>query len=156
MEHLRFFLIERYYIMANTVKEYLDNPNGFDSMIKDTSYITNTGNITVSNNVWGVITNTQKINFNRENIGFKYNEDTILDEVYKYICSTYGGYYGNTVQAQDLIVESGHAEGFYIGNVIKYSSRYGKKDGYNKKDLMKVIHYAILALNNHNLQHEKV
>ena len=28
--------------------------------------------------------------------------------------------------------------------------------GYNKKDLMKVIHYAILALNNHNLQHEKV
>ena len=24
MEHLRFFLIERYYIMANTVKEYLD------------------------------------------------------------------------------------------------------------------------------------
>ena len=30
------------------------------------------------------------------------------------------------------------------------------KFGFSKKDLMKVIHYAILALNNHNLQHEKV
>jgi len=27
---------------------------------------------------------------------------------------------------------------------IKYLMRYGKKDGYNKKDLMKAVHYIVL------------
>jgi len=29
-------------------------------------------------------------------------------------------------------------------NIIKYAMRYGKKEGYNKKDLLKIIHYTIL------------
>ncbi|MGA0844059.1 MAG: hypothetical protein ACO3RT_07885, partial [Arenicellales bacterium] len=29
---------------------------------------------------------------------------------------------------------------------MKYGSRYGEKDGHNKRDLMKVIHYAMLLL----------
>ena len=33
-----------------------------------------------------------------------------------------------------------------MGNILKYAQRYGKKDGKNKKDLMKVIHYAIIQL----------
>jgi hypothetical protein len=36
---------------------------------------------------------------------------------------------------------------------MKYAQRYGKKDGYNRKDLMKIIHYAIIAMYNHDLQH---
>jgi hypothetical protein len=27
---------------------------------------------------------------------------------------------------------------------LKYIMRYGKKDGFNKKDLLKVIHYTVL------------
>lgn len=80
---------------------------------------------------------------------YKYNEDLILQNLQEYIDRTYGSHYGDRVQAQDLIIASGHAEGFYIGNIIKYASRYGRKNGHNKDDLMKVIHYAILALNHH-------
>jgi len=87
---------------------------------------------------------------------YRYNEGLILEELKNYIDKTYSGHYGKDVQAQDLIISSGHAEGFYIGNIIKYASRYGKKNGYNKDDLMKVLHYAILAVNNHYENHEKV
>lgn len=90
-----------------------------------------------------------------DNIAFKYNEDKILDELFEYIKKTYGSHYGDRVQAQDLIISSGHAEGFYIGNIIKYASRYGKKNGNDKNDLMKVLHYAVLALNCHYENIEK-
>lgn len=86
---------------------------------------------------------------------FKYNEGCILDELHAYIKKTYGSHYGDRIQAQDLITSSGHGEGFYIGNIIKYASRYGKKNGHNKDDLMKVLHYAVLAMNHHNTHHEK-
>jgi len=33
---------------------------------------------------------------------------------------------------------------------MKYAQRYGKKNGYNKSDLLKVIHYGIIALHNHD------
>ena len=33
---------------------------------------------------------------------------------------------------------------------MKYAQRYGKKDGYNRADLFKVIHYGFLALYNHD------
>ena len=42
--------------------------------------------------------------------------------------------------------DSDHGEGFCIGNIIKYAQRYGKKDGYNEKDLLKIVHYAIILL----------
>jgi len=29
---------------------------------------------------------------------------------------------------------------------MKYAQRYGKKDGKNRRDLLKVIHYGIIAL----------
>ena len=38
------------------------------------------------------------------------------------------------------------ASGFCQANILKYGSRYGSKDGKNKKDLLKVIHYAMLLL----------
>lgn len=86
---------------------------------------------------------------------FKYNEGNILDELHAYIKKSYGSHYGDRVQAQDLIVSSGHGEGFYMGNIIKYASRYGKKNGHSKDDLMKVLHYTVLALNYHNTYYEK-
>ena len=84
-------------------------------------------------------------------INYKYSEEKILDEPKEYIDGTYNAHYShNKFQATEFIMDSGHGEGFCIGNILKYSQRYGKKDGKNRKDLLKVIHYGIMALHNHD------
>ena len=78
---------------------------------------------------------------------WKYSEDRILHEVETYLASTYQGHYvgeESKVQTLDLIDSIGDAEAFCRSNAIKYLSRFGKKDGKNPKDLLKVIHYAFL------------
>ena len=79
-----------------------------------------------------------------------------LKELCDYIDSTYDEHYSkNRFQATEFIIDGGHGEGFCIGNILKYAQRYGKKDGFNRKDLMKVLHYAIMALHVHDTEHEK-
>lgn len=78
---------------------------------------------------------------------WRYDEGKILREVEAYLSSTYKGHYvgGETkIQTLDLIDSIGDSESFCRSNAIKYLSRFGKKDGKNRKDLLKVIHYAIL------------
>ena len=71
-------------------------------------------------------------------IDYKYSEERILKEIKEYVDATYGEHYSqNKFQATEFIMDSGHGEGFCIGNIIKYAQRYGKKDGHNRKDLMK-------------------
>lgn len=83
---------------------------------------------------------------------FRYNEDKYLKELYKYIEATYGEHYSkNKFQATEFIIDSGHGDGFCIGNILKYAQRYGKKAGYNRADLLKVLHYAIIQLHVHDL-----
>ena len=85
-------------------------------------------------------------------IQYKYSEDRILKELKEYVDATYGEHYSqNKFQATEFIMDSGHGEGFCIGNIMKYAQRYGKKDGYNRKDLLKVLHYGIMALHNHDM-----
>ena len=85
-------------------------------------------------------------------IDYKYNENKTLDELSKYIDSTYDEHYSkNKFQATEFIIDGGHGEGFCIGNIMKYAQRYGKKNGYDKRDLLKVIHYGIIALHNHDI-----
>jgi hypothetical protein len=85
-------------------------------------------------------------------IDYKYSEERILKEIKEYVDSTYGEHYSqNKFQATEFIMDSGHGEGFCIGNIMKYAQRYGNKDGHNRKDLMKVLHYAIMAIHNHDL-----
>lgn len=87
---------------------------------------------------------------------YKYSEDRILAEVKSYVDSTYGQHYSqNKFQATEFILDGGHGDGFCIGNIMKYAQRYGKKDGYNRKDLLKIIHYAIIALHNHDMNERK-
>jgi len=82
-----------------------------------------------------------------ESKNYKFSEAEILFDVQSYIDDTYSSHYAQAPkQATELIIENGHGEGFCIGNIIKYAQRYGKKDGHNKNDLMKVIHYAIIQL----------
>ena len=83
---------------------------------------------------------------------FKYHEEEILRDIEEYVSATYRGHYtGNTheyrnVQTLDLMAARDIASGFCQANIIKYGSRYGSKDGREKKDLLKVIHYAMLLL----------
>ena len=80
-------------------------------------------------------------------IDYKYGEDKTLVELLKYIDSTYDEHYSkNKFQATEFIIDSGHGEGFCIGNIMKYVQRYGKKNGKDRRDLLKVIHYGIIAL----------
>jgi hypothetical protein len=85
-------------------------------------------------------------------IDYKYNEGELLKEFNEYIDATYGEHYSlNKYQATEFIIDAGHGDGFCIGNVMKYAQRYGKKDGYNRKDLLKVLHYALIELYVHDL-----
>jgi len=87
-----------------------------------------------------------------ETIDYKYNEDNILKELQEYIDNTYSQHYRHkNFQATEFVIDSGHGEGFCIGNIMKYAQRYGKKNGKDRKDLLKVIHYGIMALYNHDL-----
>ena len=80
-------------------------------------------------------------------MNYKFKENIILDDVKNYIDSTYGGHYAQSQrQSTENIIDQGHGDGFCMGNIMKYTQRYGKKDGKNKNDLMKVIHYAVIQL----------
>ena len=83
---------------------------------------------------------------------FKYHEEEILKDIEEYVSRTYQGHYTGksheyrNVQTLDLMAAKELASGFCQANILKYGSRYGNKDGKNTKDLMKVIHYAMLLL----------
>ena len=83
---------------------------------------------------------------------WKYNEDKILKDIEDYVTSTYCSHYcGHNqeykdIQTIDLMAAKDLAPAFCQANILKYGSRYGEKDGRNKRDLLKVIHYAMLLL----------
>ena len=81
-------------------------------------------------------------------VDYKFNENKIVNDVMDYITKTYDSHYAKTknYQATEIIIDQGHGTGFCMGNILKYAQRYGKKEGRNKNDLMKVIHYAIIQL----------
>jgi len=89
---------------------------------------------------------------------FKYNEPALVQELMDYIDSTYGGHYSrNKFQTTEFVIDSGHGMGFALGNVLKYAQRYGKKGSADdaRKDLLKTLHYAIIALYIHDLENTK-
>lgn len=79
---------------------------------------------------------------------YKYNEEALLKELRDYISGTYGQHYSagnNTIQTLDLIEACGDAEAFCRSNILKYASRYDKK-GTARRDIIKILHYALLLL----------
>jgi len=92
---------------------------------------------------------------NEKEIDYAFNEKELLDEMLQYIDSTYSAHYSqNQYQSTQIIEDMGHGMGFALGNVIKYCQRYGKKQGFNRDDLKKVIHYGVIALAMHDREHE--
>jgi|TARA_R110000851_G_scaffold25300_2_gene73038 hypothetical protein len=87
-----------------------------------------------------------------DNVDFRFNENKILAEALDYIASTYGGHYvgdkagtkDENIQTIDIWKTLGSVDTTCRDTAIKYLMRYGKKDGFNKKDLLKTIHYTLL------------
>lgn len=90
-------------------------------------------------------------------IDYKFSEDELIMEFQDYIDSTYNGHYSkDNFQATEFIIDGGHGTGFCIGNVLKYAQRYGKKGSPEdaRKDLLKVLHYALIQLYVHDIEQE--
>lgn len=88
---------------------------------------------------------------------WKYNEDKTLKEIEEYLISTYKSHYTSDqskTQTLDLIESIGDAEPFTRSNAIKYLSRFGKKNGKSKLDILKAIHYCILLYHFAGLHNE--
>ncbi len=86
-------------------------------------------------------------------VDYKFDEDLYLNELKEYIDDTYKGHYSqNKFQTTEIIIERGRGTGFCMGNIDKYSNRYGKKGTRDdhRKDLMKILHFAILQLYIHD------
>ena len=78
---------------------------------------------------------------------YKFDEKQNLLGLQGYIDQTYSEHYANgKYQATDMIIDAGHGEGFCIGNIMKYAMRYGKKNNKSQVDLLKIIHYTLIAL----------
>ncbi len=83
---------------------------------------------------------------------YRFGEDQIVKEALDYIESTYAGHYvghaagekDEDIQTIDVWRTLGIEAESCQSNILKYIMRYGKKDGFNKKDLLKVIHYTVL------------
>jgi len=98
-----------------------------------------------------MILNYDTMDFEEPN--YKFNERELIEEFQDYIDSTDQGHYSkDKFQATEFIIDGGHGTGFCIGNVLKYAQRYGKKgtDDDARKDLMKVLHYALIQLYVHD------
>ena len=80
----------------------------------------------------------------------KYNEQQIIEEIYRYIKGTYNQHYSadkDGFQVQDMLRHLNIDKDFCQANAIKYLCRFGKKDGRNRKDLLKAVHYIVLLMN---------
>lgn len=91
----------------------------------------------------------------KNKIDYKFNEDKYIEELKSYVDSTYSAHYSkNKFQSTEVIIDRGHGTGFCMGNVDKYSNRYGNKGTVDdaRKDLMKILHYALLQLHVHDTE----
>ena len=84
-------------------------------------------------------------------IKYKFDEDRIFQDIKDYIDSTYDQHYASgRIQTNEFIMSHLDTnEGFKL-NVLKYVTRYGKKNGHDRKDLMKAVHYLIFMLCYHD------
>ena len=82
-------------------------------------------------------------------INYKRNEGKIIEEIKAYVDATYGQHYAGH-SGRDVCddwEDMGIAKEAYMSNIQKYVKRFGKKEGFNRKDVLKWIHYSIFLLN---------
>ena len=124
-------------LMQNMTTRY-NMENNFDGTIKITSETLNNFKPDIKKDT---------IDVSNTNGFWKYSEDKTLKEIHNYLIGTYHSHYtseNSKTQTLDLIESIGDAEAFTRSNAIKYLSRFGKKNGKYKLDILKAIHYCIL------------
>lgn len=87
----------------------------------------------------------------RPAIQYKYNEDKIVADLKAYLDSTYSQHYkteDEDIECFDAWIALGDATPTFRNTALKYLWRYGKKNGNNKADLMKALHYIVMCLHN--------
>ena len=144
---------EDYPVMKKKDEKFEDDGLDYeiDSMSNiDDQYLHHFGSVTLYDNYDTDMNITINGETEMSDHRYKYHEDEILKDIQEYVSSTYNGHYTGSknefrkVQTIDLMAARDLASHFCQANILKYGSRYGSKDGKNKKDLMKVIHYAML------------
>jgi hypothetical protein len=82
-------------------------------------------------------------------ISYKYAENKIISEFSDYIDNTYGEHYkteDQDIECFDAWIALGESTPTFRNTALKYLWRYGKKNGNNKADLMKALHYTMMCL----------
>ena len=85
----------------------------------------------------------------KDAFAWRYGEGPILEALEAHLKSTYSSHYTNDkddIQTIDVFAYRGTLATTSIDNAIKYLMRYGKKNGKNEMDLIKAMHYLILAM----------
>ena len=105
-----------------------------------------------SNNNWTSInTNFSNYNLQANKEPYKYAEDKIIADFKEYIDKTYSEHYKTEeerVECFDAWIALGDATPTFRNTAVKYLWRYGKKNGNNKADLLKALHYTLMCLHN--------
>jgi hypothetical protein len=145
------------YLSEDAVNELIQNqtaePANMSQWIKDDMYFTGDGSI-------DFLPEEDDDEFPNEDdyyaefIKPAFHEHVYIDELKNYIKSTYDQHYAvkGRLQSTEVVIDRGRGLDFCLGNIDKYSNRYGLKgtvDDY-RKDLMKIAHYAIIALYCHD------
>lgn len=82
---------------------------------------------------------------------WKYDEGRSLQELEEYIESTYSAHYvRDDLTVFDVWKSQGSLETTARDTAQKYLARYGRKNGKDKKDLLKALHYIMLMMHVHN------
>lgn len=82
-------------------------------------------------------------------IQYKYAEDKILADLKKHLDGTYSEHYmteNQSIECFDAWIALGDSTPTFRNTALKYLWRYGKKNGNNKKDLLKAMHYICMCL----------
>jgi hypothetical protein len=78
---------------------------------------------------------------------YRYNEDLYLENLFNYVNGTYNEHYvAKDIQVIDIWQSMDSLDTTARDTAIKYLMRHGKKDGKNRKDLLKAIHYIMLMM----------
>jgi hypothetical protein len=109
----------------------------FPNYINGTGYIPETPSVLISQGK------------HSQNIEYKYAEDQIIADFKAYIDKTYSEHYKTeeqSIECFDAWIALGDSTPTFRNTALKYLWRYGKKNGSNKADLLKALHYTIMCL----------
>lgn len=75
----------------------------------------------------------------------RYDESLYMEKVLDHILKTNTAHYSGDIQYVEWNFSKRKSVDFFIDSAETYLARYGKKSGYNREDLMKAIHFILIA-----------